>query len=141
MLADEAGAALAALQASDSGSASGAASSSKAGLLPGNPPASLARKQHTEPASTAGTAGQPAEQLFVCQSHQVGQLGLLERENAAVLNAALLPLAHRVVPACQAALAAAGLSASLWFTGNDGCLLSARDVLQASRAVARRRSW
>ncbi|KAL4447891.1 hypothetical protein ABPG75_005110 [Micractinium tetrahymenae] len=70
------------------------------------------------------------QQLYICLSSEVGQLGLLERENAAVLNAALLPLAQRVVPACEAALAAAGLVAQLWFTGNDGCLLSARDAMR-----------
>lgn len=74
--------------------------------------------------------GQGQGPLLVCQSHEVGRLGLLERENAAVLNAALQPLARRVVPACVAALAAAGIQAPLFFTANDGTLLSAQDALK-----------
>ena len=62
-------------------------------------------------------------------SSEVGQLGLLERENAAIMNAALAPLARQVVPACQAALAAAGIQAPLFFTSNDATLLSAEAAL------------
>lgn len=70
--------------------------------------------------------------MDVCLSHQIGQLGLLERENAAILNAALLPLARRVVAQCEQAVRDAGVQGPLYFTANDGTLLSARDALQAS---------
>ncbi len=83
-------------------------------------------------AGQAGSDHQPP--LLVCLSHEIGQLGLLERENAAVLNAALLPLARRVVPACEAALAAAGIEAPLLFCSNDGTLLPAAAALKASTA-------
>jgi N-methylhydantoinase A/oxoprolinase/acetone carboxylase beta subunit len=90
-------------------------------------------------AAAAGTEGedqrlQQQQQLYVCQSHEVGQLGLLERENAAILNAALLPLAQCVVPACVQALAEAGIRAPLLFTANDGTLLSAQQALKVGAA-------
>lgn len=86
---------------------------------------------------SSGGDGDPSsassqQNLLVCCSHEIGQLGLLERENGAVLNAALLPLASRAVPACAAALAAAGLRAPLFFSGNDGTLLSADQALRVS---------
>ena len=87
-------------------------------------------------AASAGAAGGGRDDagdppLVCCQSHAVtGQLGLLERENAAVLNAALLPLARRVVPACQAALAEAGIRARLFLTCNDGTLMPAANAQQ-----------
>lgn len=58
-------------------------------------------------------------------SHEVGRLGLLERENASVLNSALLPLARRVVRGFEDAMDAAGLDAHLYLTQNDGTLMSA----------------
>ncbi|PRW56447.1 hydantoinase subunit beta [Chlorella sorokiniana] len=82
-------------------------------------------------AAAAGPAGGISEPaLLVCLSHEIGQLGLLERENAAILNAALLPLARRVVPACEAALSAAGIAAPLLFCSNDGTLLPAAAALK-----------
>jgi len=56
----------------------------------------------------------------------VGELGLLERENAAIMNAALRPLASKVIPAFQQALKQAGIQAELQLTSNDGALLSAQ---------------
>jgi N-methylhydantoinase A/oxoprolinase/acetone carboxylase beta subunit len=59
-------------------------------------------------------------------SHALGDLGLLEREGAAILNAALQPLAARLVPQYAAALAPLGLAgARLFLTGSDGALLRA----------------
>jgi N-methylhydantoinase A/oxoprolinase/acetone carboxylase beta subunit len=62
--------------------------------------------------------------FFITPSHRCGQLGLLERENAAVLSAALQPLAARLLPAYSAALAACGVSAPLLLTANDGTLVT-----------------
>lgn len=85
------------------------------------------------PQPGGGSGGSPEPPLEVCLSHEVsGDLGLLERENAAILNAALLPLARAFVPACAAALAAAGVTAPLFFSSNDGTLLSAHAALKAS---------
>lgn len=69
----------------------------------------------------------------------MGQLGLLERENAAILNAALRPLAATVIPQYQAALQQAGVAAPLYLTANDGTLLNAnvaKQVLQPCEVAA-----
>ncbi|SEN34550.1 hypothetical protein [Nonomuraea pusilla] len=62
-------------------------------------------------------------QLRVSLSHQVGGLGLLDREAATVINAALLGTAGRVVERC--ARVAARLGASAWFVAGDGGRISA----------------
>ena len=64
--------------------------------------------------------------VHITLSHEVGQLGLLEREDASFLNAALRPLASRVIPAFQRALQEAGIQARLQLTSNDGTLISAQ---------------
>jgi N-methylhydantoinase A/oxoprolinase/acetone carboxylase beta subunit len=58
-------------------------------------------------------------------SADIGSLGLLERENATILNAALRPLARTVVDGFRAALHDLGITAPLYFTQNDGTLMSA----------------
>ena len=68
----------------------------------------------------------------VTLSHEVGRIGLLEREAAAILNAALRPLASRVIPAIQQALKESGIKAQLRLTSNDGTLISA-DMAQKVR--------
>lgn len=68
--------------------------------------------------------------VYVTLSHHISELGLLERENAAILNAALRPLAAQVVPAFSAALRALGMSAPLYLTANDGTLISAEAAVE-----------
>ncbi len=58
-------------------------------------------------------------------SHQLGRIGLLERENVALMNAALAPLARKTIRAFEAALAEAGLAAALFVTQNDGTVIRA----------------
>jgi N-methylhydantoinase A/oxoprolinase/acetone carboxylase beta subunit len=58
-------------------------------------------------------------------SHEIGRIGMLERENAAILNACLRPLAHQTVTAFRSAIAELGISAPLYLTQNDGTLMSA----------------
>jgi N-methylhydantoinase A/oxoprolinase/acetone carboxylase beta subunit len=58
-------------------------------------------------------------------SHTIGGLGLLERENAALLNASLLTLAAEVVQAFEAALAERGLGCPFYISQNDGTLMDA----------------
>lgn len=55
----------------------------------------------------------------------IGSLGLLERENACVLNAALGDVAEKVVDGFLGALRNLGLRARLFLTQNDGTLMSA----------------
>lgn len=59
----------------------------------------------------------------VTLSHEIGRLGILERENAAILNAALRPLAGHVVDGLVAAVAEVGLDARLNLSQNDGTVM------------------
>jgi N-methylhydantoinase A/oxoprolinase/acetone carboxylase beta subunit len=61
----------------------------------------------------------------VTLSHRLGRIGLLERENAALLNAALVDLARRTTRAFADALAASGIVAPLYLTQNDGTVMAA----------------
>ena len=63
-------------------------------------------------------------------SHQIGRLGLLERENAALLNAALLKFADQVVSAFGEALQQRGLNCPFYVSQNDGTLMDAEFVRQ-----------
>lgn len=56
-------------------------------------------------------------------SHRIGRIGLLERENAAILNASLLPFADRVADAFRDALAGVGLTCPIYISQNDGTLM------------------
>jgi len=64
----------------------------------------------------------------ITMSHTIGRLGLLERENAAMLNAALRPFAERVVKAFVGALAELAITCPLYVSQNDGTLMDARFV-------------
>jgi N-methylhydantoinase A/oxoprolinase/acetone carboxylase beta subunit len=59
-------------------------------------------------------------------SHKIGRMGLLERENAALLNASLLPLADKVVDSFRAALAERQIGCPFYISQNDGTLMSAQ---------------
>ncbi|MGI8686959.1 MAG: hydantoinase/oxoprolinase N-terminal domain-containing protein [Thermomicrobiales bacterium] len=63
----------------------------------------------------------------VC-SADIGRIGLLERENAAALNASLMRLAAQTTDAFTTALARMALRADLYLTQNDGTLMRAADV-------------
>ncbi|KAB8193812.1 hydantoinase/oxoprolinase family protein [Nonomuraea phyllanthi] len=62
--------------------------------------------------------------LPVSVSHEIGSLGLLERENATVLNAALYGVAAHVTEALVTALAERGLGARPYLAQNDGTLMT-----------------
>jgi len=58
-------------------------------------------------------------------SHEIGSIGLLERENASALNAALMRVARRAISGFVDAVNASGLSsAKIYLTQNDGTLMS-----------------
>ncbi|MEM7763901.1 MAG: hydantoinase/oxoprolinase family protein [Pseudomonadota bacterium] len=63
--------------------------------------------------------------LRITMSHEIGRLGLLERENAALLNAGLLHFADRVVTAFEQAVAERGLQCRFFLSQNDGTLMDA----------------
>ncbi|ROP90704.1 hydantoinase/oxoprolinase-like protein [Stella humosa] len=63
-------------------------------------------------------------------SHELGRIGLLERENAALMNAALAELARETVAAFEAAIAESGLKAPLYITQNDGTVMLAAHAMR-----------
>ncbi len=63
--------------------------------------------------------------VHVSLSHEIGTLGLLERENATVLNEALVTTTRHFIAAIRRALEYSGLGhATAYFTQNDGTLMS-----------------
>jgi len=61
----------------------------------------------------------------VTLSHELGRIGLLERENAALLNAALSDLARVTIAGFRDAIRASHIEAPLYLTQNDGTVMSA----------------
>jgi N-methylhydantoinase A/oxoprolinase/acetone carboxylase beta subunit len=68
--------------------------------------------------------------VVISLGHEVGTLGLIERENAAVLNAALVAVSQAAAQGVMDAVAAHGLDARLFFTQNDGTLMSVEAAAQ-----------
>ena len=60
----------------------------------------------------------------VSMSHEIGSLGLVERENATVLNAALYGVAGEVTKALDEVLSDRKLDVSSFFAQNDGTLMA-----------------
>ena len=71
------------------------------------------------------------DDIAVTASSTIPRLGFLERENAAILNAALSGLAKDVISAFVRALSDLGINAPLYVSQNDGTLISAE---QAARS-------
>ncbi|GGO93480.1 hydantoinase/oxoprolinase N-terminal domain-containing protein [Wenjunlia tyrosinilytica] len=61
--------------------------------------------------------------LYVSLSHEIGRMGLLERENATVINGCLREVAEHVCTALVDALDLAGIAAPLFLSQNDGTLM------------------
>ncbi|GBC69350.1 Acetophenone carboxylase gamma subunit [archaeon HR01] len=60
----------------------------------------------------------------VSVSHKIGRIGLLERENATILNAALTNVARSATNAIEEACRKRGIYGKLYFSQNDGMLMS-----------------
>ncbi len=60
----------------------------------------------------------------ICLSHEIGSIGLLERENATALNAALIKVARRAIESFVRALKENEIEAKLFLGQNDGTLMS-----------------
>ena len=71
----------------------------------------------------AAVIREEAPELRVTLSHENGRMGLLERENAAALNACLGEMAELTIAGIQQALRSLGLSAPLYISQNDGTLM------------------
>ncbi|MBW2064340.1 MAG: hydantoinase/oxoprolinase family protein [Deltaproteobacteria bacterium] len=74
-------------------------------------------------------AGKIAKKVFgddfsISLSSEVGTLGILERENATILNAAILKIADKAYGAFQDILKEHNIGADLFITQNDGTLMS-----------------
>ena len=63
-------------------------------------------------------------------SHEIGSIGLLERENATILNGALAGVARDVAGALRDALTAHGLRPVTFFAQNDGTLMGLDQALR-----------
>ncbi|GAA1239489.1 hydantoinase/oxoprolinase family protein [Prauserella halophila] len=63
-------------------------------------------------------------------SHRIGALGLLERENACVLNSTLVGVARKIVTGLTGALERNGIDAVVYLTQNDGTLMGLDYVLR-----------
>jgi N-methylhydantoinase A/oxoprolinase/acetone carboxylase beta subunit len=66
--------------------------------------------------------------ITVSLSCELGQFGLLPRENSTIINASLAVLARRVVDAFKRALHELGLDVPLFISQNDGTLMRAKTV-------------
>ncbi len=64
-------------------------------------------------------------------SHTLGRIGLLERENVTLLNAALQGLGHQTIDGFKKALSQAGIDAPFYLTQNDGTVVLA-DIAAAN---------
>jgi N-methylhydantoinase A/oxoprolinase/acetone carboxylase beta subunit len=62
--------------------------------------------------------------LPLTYSHEIGSLGLLERENASILNAAVVNAARAAAAGFERALSEHSIDARLFFSQNDGTLMA-----------------
>ncbi|HEY7699355.1 MAG TPA: hydantoinase/oxoprolinase family protein, partial [Vicinamibacteria bacterium] len=72
-----------------------------------------------------GILAQECEGVDVTLSRDIGRIGLLGRENATLLNAAIIGLARKTMGAFVAALKKSGIQAPLYLTQNDGTVVRA----------------
>ncbi|OZD46439.1 hydantoinase subunit beta [Rhodococcus sp. 06-1477-1B] len=61
--------------------------------------------------------------VAISLSHEIGRIGLLERENATIINAALRELASEIVDGLTSAVRAQGIEAPIFLSQNDGTLM------------------
>lgn len=66
--------------------------------------------------------------IDITLSSDIGRMGLLERENSAIMNASLAELSRQVVGAFRNALRQLNITAPFYITQNDGTLMSAETV-------------
>jgi N-methylhydantoinase A/oxoprolinase/acetone carboxylase beta subunit len=69
-------------------------------------------------------------EVHVSLSHEIGSIGLLERENATILNGALVGVAGDVAGAMRRALAVHRLEPATYFAQNDGTLMGLEHALR-----------
>ncbi|HEU5386005.1 MAG TPA: ABC transporter substrate-binding protein [Streptosporangiaceae bacterium] len=69
-------------------------------------------------------------EVHLSLSHEIGSIGMLERENATILNGALAGVARDVARAMRSALTAHGLDPVTFFAQNDGTLMGLDQALR-----------
>ena len=62
-------------------------------------------------------------ELSVTLSHNIGQIGLLQRENSAILNESLKPLCRKTIAQFNSALSDIGIRCPIYLTKNDGTVM------------------
>ena len=77
----------------------------------------------THELEAAAVIADAAPDLRVSLAHENGRIGLLERENAAALNACLGEVAASTVQGIEQALSVLGLNVPLFMSQNDGTLM------------------
>jgi N-methylhydantoinase A/oxoprolinase/acetone carboxylase beta subunit len=70
------------------------------------------------------------EDVFLSLSNEIGSVGLLERENATILNAALKETVKEVANGFQQTLEREGIQAKIYFGQNDGTLMTSEYALE-----------
>ena len=73
--------------------------------------------------AAAVIAGELGPDVAISLSHEIGRIGLLERENATIINAALREMAVSIVDGLTAAVRAHGIDAPIFLSQNDGTLM------------------
>ncbi|KQX23415.1 MULTISPECIES: hydantoinase/oxoprolinase N-terminal domain-containing protein [unclassified Sphingomonas] len=71
---------------------------------------------------------QEAPDIAATLSSEVGRVGMLERENAAIINASLVDMGQKVMMAFQSALAQLDIHVPIFVSQNDGTLMSAENA-------------
>jgi len=77
---------------------------------------------------TAGILSETLPDLAISLSSDMGRLGLLERENAAIMNASLASHARKVLTAFEESLGQLHITAPFFLTQNDGTLMPPVDA-------------
>lgn len=83
--------------------------------------------RHDQEKQVAEWIRQESPSAFITMSHEVAGLGLAERENAAILNASLRPLALKTIGGLETQF---GQTVPFFLTKNDGTLLSKKHAIQ-----------
>ncbi|CAI6025497.1 unnamed protein product, partial [Clonostachys chloroleuca] len=68
------------------------------------------------------------QDINITLSHKVAGIGFIERENATILNATILPFARKTIRQFQRSIRELQISAKLFLTRNDGTLIRAVDA-------------
>jgi N-methylhydantoinase A/oxoprolinase/acetone carboxylase beta subunit len=66
--------------------------------------------------------------LYLTLSNEIGRVGLLERENASIMNASLADVSRMVMGSFRDALKQLGITAPFYISQNDGTLMSLEHV-------------